>query len=86
VAKIMFYIGRKKSPISIFSCVNKSSNKFRRHSVPSCTQVTLDAMRIPWSELCPVSSPFHGVILEMQAYPLVQIDLPIMFGDRANFR
>ena len=24
---------------------------------------TLDAMRIPWSELRPVSSPFHGVIL-----------------------
>ena len=29
-----------------------------------------DAMRIPWSELCPMSSPFHGVILGMQAYPL----------------
>ena len=24
---------------------------------------TLDAMRIPWLELQPVSSPFHGVIL-----------------------
>ena len=24
---------------------------------------TLDAMSIPWSELHPVSSPFHGVIL-----------------------
>ena len=47
---------------------------------------TLDAMRIPWLELCPVSSPFHGVILGMQAYPLGQIDLPITFGDRANFR
>ena len=23
---------------------------------------TLDAMRIPRSELCPVSSPFHGMI------------------------
>ena len=23
---------------------------------------TLDAMRIPWSELRPVSSPFHGMI------------------------
>ncbi|XP_066320693.1 uncharacterized protein [Miscanthus floridulus] len=43
-------------------------------------------MHIPWSELCQVSSPFHGMIPEMQAYPLGQIDLPIMFGDRANFR
>ena len=47
---------------------------------------TLDAMRIPRSELCPVGSPFHGVILGAQAYPLRQIDLPVMFGDRANFR
>ena len=31
---------------------------------------TLDAMCIPWSELCLVSSPFHGVILGAQAYPL----------------
>ena len=46
---------------------------------------TLDAMRIPRSELHPVSSPFHGVILGTQAYPLGQIDLSIMFGDRANF-
>ena len=47
---------------------------------------TLDAMRIPQSELCLVSSPFHGMIPGAQAYPLWQIDLPIMFGDRANFR
>ena len=47
---------------------------------------TLDAMRIPRSELSPASSPFHGVILGAQAYPLGQIDLPVMFGDRANFR
>ncbi|XP_066385525.1 uncharacterized protein [Miscanthus floridulus] len=46
---------------------------------------SLDTMRIPWSELCPVSSPFHGVISRMQAYPLRQIDMPIMFGDHANF-
>ena len=31
---------------------------------------TLDAMHIPWLELRPVSSPFHGVILGTQAYPL----------------
>ena len=47
---------------------------------------TLDAMRIPRSELHPVSSPFHGVIPGTQAYPLGQMDLPVTFGDRANFR
>ena len=31
---------------------------------------TLDAMRIPQSELCLASSPFHGVIPGTQAYPL----------------
>ena len=31
---------------------------------------TLDSMRIPWSELRSVSSPFHGVIPGVQAYPL----------------
>ena len=31
---------------------------------------TLDAMCIPQSKLCPASSPFHGVIPGMQAYPL----------------
>ena len=31
---------------------------------------TLDTMRIPRSELHPVSSPSHGVILGMQAYRL----------------
>ena len=47
---------------------------------------TLDAMRIPcWSELRLVSSPFHGVIPGTQAYSLEQIDLPVTFGDRANF-
>ena len=42
---------------------------------------TLDTMCIPRSELHPVSSSFHGVILGTQAYPLGQIDLPITFGD-----
>ena len=32
-----------------------------------------------------MSSPFHGMIPWMQAYPLRQINLPITFGDRANF-
>ena len=46
---------------------------------------TLDAMCIPWSELCLLGSPFHGVIPGAQAYPLGQIDLPVTFGNRANF-
>ena len=33
-----------------------------------------------------MSSPFHGVIPGTQAHPLGQIDLPVTFGDRANFR
>ena len=47
---------------------------------------TLDAMRIPRSELCLVGSPFDGVIPGAQAYPLGQIDLPVTFGGRSNFR
>ena len=31
---------------------------------------TLDAMRILWSKLRSVSSPFHSVILGAQVYPL----------------
>ena len=31
---------------------------------------TLDAMCIPQLELRPASSPFHGVIPRVQAYPL----------------
>ena len=46
---------------------------------------TLDAMHIPQLELLLVSSPFHDVILGTQAYPLGQIDLPVTFGNRANF-
>ena len=42
---------------------------------------TLDAMRIPWSELRLAGSPFHRVIPRAQAYPLRQIDLPVMFGN-----
>ena len=50
------------------------------------TKVLMDGgsglnMRIPRSELRTVSSPFHSVILGMQAYPLRQIDLPVTFGD-----
>ena len=45
----------------------------------------LNAMHIPRSELHPVSSPFRSVIPRARAYLLGQIDLPVMFGDRANF-
>ena len=47
---------------------------------------TLDAMCIPRSELHLAGSPFHGAIPGVQAYPLRQIDLSIMFGSWANFR
>ncbi|XP_066341088.1 uncharacterized protein [Miscanthus floridulus] len=47
---------------------------------------TLDAIHIPRSELRSVGSPFHGVIPGAQAYPLRQIDLPVTFGGRSNFR
>ncbi|XP_066392599.1 uncharacterized protein [Miscanthus floridulus] len=47
---------------------------------------TLDAVRIPQSELRLIGSPFHGVILGAQAYLLRQIDLPITFSSRSNFR
>ena len=47
---------------------------------------TLDTMRIPRSELRLAGSPFHGVISGAQVHPLRQIDLPITFGNRANFR
>ena len=33
-----------------------------------------------------MGSPFHGVIPGAQAYLLGQIDLPVMFDSRANFR
>ena len=34
----------------------------------------------------PGGLPFHGVILGALAYPLGQIDLPVTFGSRTNFR
>ena len=42
-------------------------------------------MRIPRSKLRSVSSSFHDMILGAQAYPLGQINLPVTFGNRANF-
>jgi hypothetical protein len=47
---------------------------------------TLDSMGIQWSQLCPSSTPFHGVVTGMEAVPLWQIDLPVTFGTKGNFR
>src|SRR5579883_3181966 len=47
---------------------------------------TLDSMTIPRSRLRPSSAPFHGVFPGKQALPLGQIDLPVTFGTRENFR
>jgi hypothetical protein len=46
----------------------------------------LDEMGIPRSALRPSTGPFHGVVLEIKALPLGQIDLPVTFGDMRNFR
>jgi hypothetical protein len=46
----------------------------------------LDDMGIPRSALRSLTAPFHGVVLEMEALPIVQIDLPVTFGDVRNFR
>jgi hypothetical protein len=48
--------------------------------------LTLDDMGIPRSALRPSTAPFHRVIPGMEALPIGQIDLPIMFGDVRNFR
>ena len=47
-----------------------------------------DARRdgIPRSRIRPTRAPFHGVIPGKQSVPLGQIDLPVTFGDKANFR
>jgi hypothetical protein len=41
----------------------------------------LDEMGIPRSTLRPSTVPFHGVVPGIEALPLRQIDLPVMFGD-----
>jgi hypothetical protein len=46
---------------------------------------TLDDMGIPRSQLRPSTAPFHRVVLGMEALPIGQIDLPVMFGDLQNF-
>ncbi|XP_066351429.1 uncharacterized protein [Miscanthus floridulus] len=47
---------------------------------------TLDAMGIDRSHIRSTRVPFHGVMPRKRAIPLRQIDLPIIFGDLANYR
>jgi hypothetical protein len=47
---------------------------------------TLDEMGIPRSALRPSTVPFHGVVPGIEALPLGQIDLPVTFGEKRNFR
>jgi hypothetical protein len=47
---------------------------------------TLDDMGIPRSALRPSIVPFHEVVPGMEALPIGQIDLPVMFRDVRNFR
>jgi hypothetical protein len=47
---------------------------------------SLDDMGIPRSALRPLTTPFHGVVPGMEALPIGQIDLPVMFGDVRNIR
>jgi hypothetical protein len=45
-----------------------------------------DAMGLSRVVIRPSGAPFHGVIPGLQAVPLGQVDLPVTFRDRANFR
>jgi hypothetical protein len=47
---------------------------------------TFDEMGIPWSALRLSTAPFHGIVPGIEAIPLRQIDLPVMFVDVRNFR
>jgi len=46
----------------------------------------LEAMGIPCANLRTTLFPFYGIIPGMMAYPLGDIDLPVTFDDRDNFR
>ena len=47
---------------------------------------TLDEMGVDQTNIRPIRAPFHGVVPSKQAVPLGQIDLPVTFGDRSNYR
>jgi hypothetical protein len=46
----------------------------------------LDAMGVDRACVWPTRAPFHDIVLGKQAKPLGQIDLPVTFGDKSNFR
>jgi hypothetical protein len=47
---------------------------------------TYNAMGLSRSAIRPSGAPFHGVIPRLQAILLSQVNLPVTFGGRANFR
>jgi hypothetical protein len=47
---------------------------------------TLNAMGVDRARVRPTRAPFHGIVSGKQAKHLRQIDLPITFGDKSNFR
>ena len=47
---------------------------------------TLYAMDIHRSRIRPSGAPFYGIVQGKQAVPIGQINPPITFGDRTNFR
>jgi hypothetical protein len=47
---------------------------------------TLDDMGILRSKLQPSTAPIHRVVPRMEALPIGQIDLPLMFRDLQSFR
>ncbi|XP_039802935.1 uncharacterized protein LOC120666993 [Panicum virgatum] len=46
---------------------------------------TLEAMGIPRSCLRASLFPFYGILPGMKAYPVGNLNLPVMFGSRANY-
>jgi hypothetical protein len=46
----------------------------------------LEAMGVPRACLRESLSPFYGILPGMKAYPVDNIDLPITFGSKTNFR
>ena len=47
---------------------------------------TLEAIGIPRGYLRDSPFPFYGILPGMKAYPVGNIDLPITFGSKTNFR
>jgi hypothetical protein len=46
----------------------------------------LNAMGVDRACVWPTGTPFHGIVLGNRPNPSGQIDLPITFGDKSNFR